>query len=160
MHLVLTDHRLFVKSLRWTEKRSNQNHFVYIIGCSEEAYGKCCISCARLCRCITNSLNVSPRTKANYTCVDFWGANTCKFRQILYLCSNILRCLCIVLYSSLLHVQKSCSDTLLSCTHHGNIQTELRVTDKGVTLTSPDNLFKHGIEVGSKQMDSKNMLHI
>ena len=50
-------------------------------------------------------------------------------------------------------MQKSCSDTFTSCyTRNGNIKAKLKTTEKYVTLTSPDDLLKHGIDVDYKQM--------
>ena len=50
-------------------------------------------------------------------------------------------------------VQKSCSDTFTSCyTRNGNTKAKLKTSEKWVTVTSPDDLFKHGIDVDYKQM--------
>ena len=56
-------------------------------------------------------------------------------------------------YKLLKYMQKSCSDTLTSCyTRNGNIKAILKTSEKWVTVTSPDDLFKHGIDVDYKQM--------
>jgi len=56
-------------------------------------------------------------------------------------------------YKLLKYMQKSCSDTFTSCyTRDGNIKAKLKTSEKWVTITSPDDLFKHGIDVDYKQM--------
>jgi len=43
-------------------------------------------------------------------------------------------------------MQKSCSDTFTSCyPRNGNIKAKLKTSEKWVTITLPDDLFKHGI---------------
>jgi len=57
-------------------------------------------------------------------------------------------------------MQKSCSDTFASCyTRNGNIKAKLKTTEKWVTVTSPDDLFKHGIDVDYKQMGCAQILY-
>ena len=57
-------------------------------------------------------------------------------------------------YKLLKYVQKFCSDTFASCyTRNGNIKAKLKTSEKWVTVTPPDDLFKHGIDIDYKQMD-------
>jgi len=50
-------------------------------------------------------------------------------------------------------MHKSCSDTFTSCyTRNGNIKVKLKTSKKLVTVTSPGDLFKHGIGVDYEQM--------
>jgi len=50
-------------------------------------------------------------------------------------------------------MQKSCSDTFTSCyTRNENMKAKLKTTEKWITFTSPDDLFKHGIDIDYKQM--------
>ena len=50
--------------------------------------------------------------------------------------------------------EKSCSDTFTSCyARNGNIKAKFKTSEKWVTVTSPDDLFKHGIDIYCKQMD-------
>jgi len=56
-------------------------------------------------------------------------------------------------YKLLKYMKKSCSDTFTSCyTLNGNIKAKLKTSEKWVTVTSPDDLFKHGIDVYYKKM--------
>jgi len=58
-------------------------------------------------------------------------------------------------------MQKSCSDTFTSCyTRNGNIKANLKTYEKWVTVTSPDDLFKHGKDDDYKQMGSDKTLNI
>jgi len=58
-------------------------------------------------------------------------------------------------------MQKSCSDTFTSCyTRNGNIKAKLKTSQKWVTVTSPDILFKHGINFDYKQMVYGKILNI
>jgi len=43
---------------------------------------------------------------------------------------------------------------------YGSIKAKLKTTDKWVTVTSPDDLFKHGIDVDFKQMYCDKILSI
>jgi len=55
-------------------------------------------------------------------------------------------------YNLLKYMQKSCSDTFTSCyTRNGNIKAKLKTSEKWVTVTSSDDLFKHGIDVDFKR---------
>jgi len=52
------------------------------------------------------------------------------------------------------------SDTFTSCyTRNGNIKAELKTTEKWVTVTSPDDLFKRGIDVDYKQVSCGKILN-
>jgi len=63
-------------------------------------------------------------------------------------------------YKLLKYMQKSCSDTFTSCyTQNGNMKAELKTSEKWVTVTSPDDLFKHGIDFDYKQMDCGKILN-
>jgi len=63
-------------------------------------------------------------------------------------------------YKLLKYMQKSCSDTFTSCyTRNGNIKAKLKRSEKWVTVTSPDDLFKHGIDVDYKQMGFGEILN-
>jgi len=56
-------------------------------------------------------------------------------------------------YKLLKYMQKSCSDTFTSCyTRNVNITAKLKTSEKWVAVTSPDDLFKHGIDVDYKQI--------
>jgi len=58
-------------------------------------------------------------------------------------------------------MQKSCSDICTSCyTRNGNIKAKLRTSEKWVTVASPDDLFKDGIDVDYKQMSCGKILNI
>ena len=62
-------------------------------------------------------------------------------------------------YKLLKYMQKSCSDKFTSCyTRNGNIKAKLKTSEKWVTVTSPDDLFKHGIDVNYKQMGCGEIL--
>ena len=64
-------------------------------------------------------------------------------------------------YKLLKYMQKSCSDTFTSCyTRNGNIKAKLKSTEKWVTVTSPDDLFKHRIDVDYKRMGCDKILSI
>jgi len=57
-------------------------------------------------------------------------------------------------------MQKSCSDTFTSCySRNGNIKAKLKTTEKWVTVTSPDDLFKQGIAIDYKQMGCGEILN-
>ena len=63
-------------------------------------------------------------------------------------------------YKLLKYKQKSCSDTFTSCyTQNGNIKAKLKTSEKWVTITSPDDLFKHGIDVDYKKMGCGEILN-
>ena len=63
-------------------------------------------------------------------------------------------------YKLLKYMQKSCSDTFTSCsTRNGNIKAKLKTSEKWVTVTSPDDLFKHGIDVDYKKMGCGEILN-
>ena len=65
-------------------------------------------------------------------------------RQHVFVCEGLIP----LRYKLLKYMQKSCSDTFTSCyTWNGNIKAKLKTTDKWVTVTSPDDLIKHGIDV-------------
>jgi len=50
-------------------------------------------------------------------------------------------------------MQKFCPDTFTSCyTRNANIKAKLKTSEKWVTVTLPDDLFKHGIDIDYKQM--------
>jgi len=50
-------------------------------------------------------------------------------------------------HKPLKYMQKSYSDSFISCyTRSGNIKTKLKTSEKWVTVTSSDDLFKHGID--------------
>ena len=65
-------------------------------------------------------------------------------------------------YKLLKYMQKSCSDTFTFCyTRNGNIKAKLKTTDKWVTVTSPEDLFKHEIDVDYyQQMGFGKILNI
>jgi len=66
-------------------------------------------------------------------------------RQHFFVCEDLTP----LQYKLLKYVQKSCSDTFISCyTRNGNI----KATEIWVTITSPDDLFKHRIDDNYKQM--------
>ena len=63
-------------------------------------------------------------------------------------------------YKLLKYMQKSCSHTFTSCyTRNGNIKAKLKTTEKWVTITSLDDLLKHGIDVDCKQMGCGEVLN-
>jgi len=45
-------------------------------------------------------------------------------------------------------------------TRNGNIKAKLKATEKWVTVTSPDDLFKYGIDDDFKQMGCDKILSI
>ena len=69
-------------------------------------------------------------------------------RQHFFVCEDLTP----LQYKLLKYMQKSCSDTFTSCyTRNGNIKAKLKTTEKWVTVTSPDDLFKHRIDVDYKR---------
>ena len=78
-------------------------------------------------------------------------------RQHVFVCEDLTP----LRYKLLKYMQKSCSDTFTSCyTRNGNIKAKLKATEKWVTVTSPDDLFKYGIDVDFKQMGCDKILSI
>jgi len=78
-------------------------------------------------------------------------------KQHVFVCEDLtpLRC------KLLKYMQNSCSDTFISCcTRNGNIKAKLKTSEKWITVTSPDDLFKHGIDVDYKQMGCDKILNI
>jgi len=70
-------------------------------------------------------------------------------RQHVFVCEDLTP----LRYKLLKYMQKSCSDTFISCyTRNGNKKAKLKTTEKWVTVTSPDDTFKHGIYVDYVQM--------
>ena len=58
-------------------------------------------------------------------------------------------------------MQKSCFDTFNSCyTRNANIKAKLKTSEEWVTVTSLDDLFKHGVDIDYKQMDCDKILSI
>jgi len=58
-------------------------------------------------------------------------------------------------------MQKSCSDAFTSCyTRNGNIKANLKTSKKWVTVTSPDDFFKHAKDDDYKQMGCSKTLNI
>jgi len=58
-------------------------------------------------------------------------------------------------------MQKSYSDAFTSCyTRNGNMKAKLKTSEKWGTVTSPDDLFKQGIDFDYKQMDCSKILNI
>ena len=77
-------------------------------------------------------------------------------RQYVFVCEDLTP----LRYKLLQYMQKSCSDTFTSCyTRNGNIKAKLKTTENWVTVTSPDDLFKHGIDVDYKQMGCGEILN-
>jgi len=67
----------------------------------------------------------------------------------------------ILQYKLLKYMRKSCSDTFISCyTRNGNIKAKLKTSEKWITITSPDDLFKHRIDVDYKQIGWGKILNI
>ena len=65
-------------------------------------------------------------------------------RQHVFVCEDLTP----LRYKLLKYMQKSCSDKFTSCyTRNGNIKAKLNTSEKLVIVTSPDDLFKHGIDV-------------
>jgi len=65
-------------------------------------------------------------------------------RQHVFVCEDLTP----LRYKLLKYMQKSCSDRFTSCyTLNGNIKAKLKTSEKCITVTSPDDLFKHGIEI-------------
>jgi len=57
-------------------------------------------------------------------------------------------------------MQKSCSHTFTSgYPRNGNIKATLKTSEKWVTVTSPDDLLKHGIDVDYKQVGCGKILN-
>ena len=77
-------------------------------------------------------------------------------RQHVFICEDLTP----LRYKLLKYMQKSCSDTFTACyTRHANIKAKLKKSEKWVTVTSPDDLFKHGIDVEYKQMGCGEILN-
>ena len=77
-------------------------------------------------------------------------------RQHVFVCEDLTP----LRYKLLKYMQKSCSDTFSSCyTRNGNIKAKLKTSEKWVIVTSPDDLFKHGIDVDYKQMGCGEILN-
>ena len=75
--------------------------------------------------------------------------NNIEGRQHVFVCEDLTP----LRYKPLKYMQKSCSDTFTSCyARNGNIKAKFKTSEKWVTVTSPDDLFKHGIDVDYKQM--------
>jgi len=65
-------------------------------------------------------------------------------RQHVFVCEDLTT----LRYKLLKYMQNSSSDTFTSCyTRNCNIKAKLKTTDKWVTVTSSDDLFKHEIDV-------------
>ena len=78
-------------------------------------------------------------------------------RQHVFTCEDLTP----LRYKLLKYMQKSCSDTFTSCyTRNGNMKAELKTSAKWVTVTSPDDLFKHGIDVDYKKMGCGEILQL
>jgi len=77
-------------------------------------------------------------------------------RQHVFVCEDLTP----LRYKLLKYMQKSCSHTFTSCyTRNGNIKAKLNTSEKWVTVTSPDDLFKHGSDVDYKQMGCEKILN-
>jgi len=77
-------------------------------------------------------------------------------RQHIFVCEDLIP----LMYKLLKYMQKFCSDTFTSCyTRNGNIKAKLKTSEKWVTVTSPDDFFKHGIDVDYKQMGCGKILN-
>ena len=77
-------------------------------------------------------------------------------RQHVFVCEDLTP----LRYKLLKYMQKSCSDTFASCyTRNGNIKANLKTTEKWGTITSPDELLKHGIDVDRKQLGCGEVLN-
>ena len=77
-------------------------------------------------------------------------------RQHVFVCEDLTP----LRYKLLKYMQKSCSDTFTSCyTRNDNIKAKLKTSEKWVTVTSPDDLFKHGIDVDYKKMGCGEILN-
>jgi len=65
-------------------------------------------------------------------------------RQHVFVCDDFTP----LRYKLLKYMQKSCSDTFTACyTRNGNMKAKFKTSEKWVTVTSPDDLFKNGIDV-------------
>ena len=77
-------------------------------------------------------------------------------RQHVFVCEDLTP----LRYKLLKYMQKSCSDTFTSCyTRNGNIKAKVKTSEKWVAVTSPYDLFKHGIDVDYKQMGCGEILN-
>jgi len=77
-------------------------------------------------------------------------------RQHVFVCEDLIP----LQYRLVKYMQKSCSDTFTSCyTRNGNIKAKLKTSEKWVTVTSPDDLFQHGIDVDYKKMGCGEILN-
>jgi len=64
-------------------------------------------------------------------------------------------------YKLLKYMRKSCCDIFISCyTCNGNLKAKLKTTEQWVTVTSSDDLFKHGIDVDYEQIGCGKILNI
>ena len=77
-------------------------------------------------------------------------------RQHVFVCEDLTP----LRYKLPKYMQTSCSDTFSSCyTRNSNIKAKLKTTEIWVTITSPDDLLKHGIDVDCKQMGCGEVLN-
>jgi len=77
-------------------------------------------------------------------------------RQHVFVCEDLTP----LRYKLLKYMQKSCSDTFTSCyARNGHIKAKLKTSEKWVTVTSPNDLFEHGIYVDCKQMGCGEILN-
>ena len=69
-------------------------------------------------------------------------------RRNVFVCEDLTH----LRYKLMKYMQKFCSDTFNSCyTRNGNIKAKLKTTEKRLTITSSNDLFKHGIYADFKQ---------
>jgi len=95
--------------------------------------------------------------KRNEFLTDKHNPKNIEGRQHVFICEDLTP----VQYKLLKYMQKSCSDTFIFCyTRNGNIKAKLKTSEKWGTVTSPDDLFKHGIDVGYKQIGCGKILNI
>ena len=74
--------------------------------------------------------------------IDFWEVSLGYLKN--FVSANAVE----GIFNILNYMQKSCFDTFTYCyTWNGNIKAKLKTFEKWVTVTSPDCLFKHRIDV-------------
>jgi len=78
-------------------------------------------------------------------------------RQPVFICEDLTP----LRYKLLKYMQKFCSDMFISCyTRNGNIKAKLKISEKWVTVTSPDDLSKRRIDVDHKQIGCGKIFNI
>jgi len=125
--------------------KDNKIQRVHRLGQKEETMRFCAQSLQDLCHTKRNEFLANKRELKNV-----------EGREHVFICEDLTP----LRYKLLKYMQKSCSVTFTSCyTRNDYIEAKLKTSGKWVTVTSPDDLFKHGIDVDYKQMDCGEILN-